>query len=377
MNSNDSVEVCIRGAGVVGRCLALGLSKQGLSIALQAGQDPPAFRPQEPDIRAYALNDASRALLQSLKVWDALLERRAVTPVHDMRIFGDAAGQLAFSAWQNCVSALAWIVDAGVLDEVLSQAVRFAPHVRCVPENAVIDAKLLAVCEGKDAATRRRLGVEFTRHPYAHHAVAAHLVSDRPHSGCAWQWFKNPEILALLPFDRPQEKASYGLVWSLPSVRAQEVMALAEDDFSALLMQATGAQAGGLTLASGRQSWPLALGRADRWWGANWVLLGDAAHQVHPLSGQGLNLGLGDVAELLRILARRPDWRSVNDEKLLRQYARARDLPTRSVAFLTDGLWHLFSNSQPAVQELRNRGLNLINHLPPLKRWLAARALRT
>ena len=134
---------------------------------------------------------------------------------------------------------------------------------------------------------------------------------------------------------------------------------------------------GKLSLASARAGWPLIQARASAWCGPGWVLLGDAAHVVHPLAGQGLNLGLADVAALSQVLAEREPWRELSDAKLLRRYERSRLAPTRAMGELTGGLWRLFSTDQPAVRELRNRGMTLVNHLSPLKRWLTARALDT
>ncbi|MGE5117154.1 MAG: FAD-dependent monooxygenase, partial [Betaproteobacteria bacterium] len=113
----------------------------------------------------------------------------------------------------------------------------------------------------------------------------------------------------------------------------------------------------------------------ERWCGDGWVLVGDAAHVVHPLAGQGLNLGLGDVAALTRLLAGREPWRSPGDARLLRRYERERAVPTLAMGGLVDGLWQLFASPAPPLRELRNRGLTLVNHLAPLKRWLSARAL--
>jgi 2-polyprenyl-6-methoxyphenol hydroxylase-like FAD-dependent oxidoreductase len=157
--------------------------------------------------------------------------------------------------------------------------------------------------------------------------------------------------------------------------RADEMMALDAAGFEAALAEATGGGAGTLTLGSERAAWPLMLAQADPVCGPGWALLGDCAHVVHPLAGQGLNLGLADVETLARVIRGRERWRAVGDEKLLRRYARARELPTFAMAQLTDGLLHLFAHKAPAVRELRNRGLGLVNLLPPVKRWLAARAL--
>jgi len=130
-----------------------------------------------------------------------------------------------------------------------------------------------------------------------------------------------------------------------------------------------------LQLTGERVAWPLTRAQAATWCGPGWVLLGDAAHVVHPLAGQGLNLGLADVAALTAVLAAREPWRELGDEKLLRRYARQRLLPTRAMVEITDGLMRLFAHPAPLVRELRNRGLTLVNRLTPIKRWLTAQAL--
>ena len=196
-------------------------------------------------------------------------------------------------------------------------------------------------------------------------------------TGVARQWFRSPDVLALLPFDRPAAGHSYGLVWSLPQARADELLPLDEPAFNQALTEATGAAVGALTLVSERAAWPLVYGRAEQVCGDGWVLLGDAAHLVHPLAGQGLNLGLADVQALAETLAAREPWRPLGDAKLLRRYARARQMPVRAMGHVTDGLLELFSHPSPVVRELRNRGLTLLDKLPPLKRVLTNQALRS
>jgi 2-polyprenyl-6-methoxyphenol hydroxylase-like FAD-dependent oxidoreductase len=371
--TSERFDVCIRGGGAVGMSLALALSRQGLSIAWQA-------RPRAaggPDVRTYALNARAVELLDSLKVWPALPEQ-ARTPVHDMRIEGDAPGAvLRFSAYEQAREELAWIVDAAELETVLERAVGFAPHVVRVPPEAPVQAALLAVCDGRDSATREALGVRVESHPYGQQAVAARLVADLPHAGLARQWFRAPDVLALLPFDRPGRGCSYGLVWSLPDARAQELLALDDAGFEQALQEATGGVAGTLRLAGPRAAWPLMLTRCEPVCGPGWVLLGDAAHVVHPLAGQGLNLGLADVQSLAGVLAAREPWRALGDEKLLRRHVRERWLPTRAMGGLTDALLHLFAHEAPLVKMLRNRGLAGFDRLSPLKRLLADRALHS
>ncbi|WP_395698879.1 FAD-dependent monooxygenase [Aquabacterium sp.] len=365
----ESVDVCIRGSGAVAFSLALALSRQGLDVALPAVPPLPAAG----DVRAYALNAASRQLLGALKVWDAL-PADAVTPVYDMHVAGDAAGgAIDFSAWRQQVEALAWIVDAAELEVALRTAARFAPHLRLACGE--VKAALTVLAEGKESAAREQLGVRFERRAYDQTALAARLTSTRPHGGLARQWFRSPDVLALLPLDRPQPGHSLALVWSLPTARAEALRQATVAEFEQALSEATAGAAGQLSLSGERGSWPLALAQADRLCGPGWVLVGDAAHVVHPLAGQGLNLGLADVAALARVLAEREGWRSLGDETLLRRYVRLRAGPTRAMAGLTDGLLHLFATDQPALRELRNRGMTLLNHLAPIKRLLTARAL--
>ena len=371
--TSERFDVCIRGGGAVGMSLALALSRQGLSVAWQARPRPAGA----PDVRTYALNARAVELLESLKVWPALPED-ARTPVHDMRIEGDAPGAvLRFSAYEQARQELAWIVDAAELEAVLERAVGFAPHVRRVAPDEPVQAELLAVCDGRDSASRQALGVRVESHPYGQQAVAARLVSDLPHAGLARQWFRAPDVLALLPFDRPGRGCSYGLVWSLPEARAQQLLALDDAAFEQALQEATGGAAGTLRLAGPRAAWPLVITRCDPVCGPGWVLLGDAAHVVHPLAGQGLNLGLADVQSLAGVLAAREPWRALGDEKLLRRHARQRWLPTRAMGGLTDGLLHLFAHEAPLVKALRNRGLSGFDRLSPLKRLLADRALHS
>jgi len=399
-HASATAQVVVRGDGIVGCAAALSLARLGLSVELQAaapGAASPSPSPShQGDVRTYALNAASRALLQQLKVWDAL-PHNAVCPVLDMHIQGDEGAQLEFSAWQQGVEALAWIVDAAALEATMRQALRYAPHIRLTADapasltpngaqsaraaghgtasHSTASHSLLLLCEGKDSQARAALGVHFEQLPYGHHALATRIESDQPHAGVASQWFGHPDVLALLPIDQPTPGQCYGLVWSMPAEKAQALLAADEAEFERALHDATGGQCGPLRLVGPRRSWPLMLGRADRVYGPGWMLLGDCAHVVHPLAGQGLNLGLADVAALARVMAEREPWRDLGDEKLLARAARERVAPTLAMAGLTDSLWHLFAHPNPLVRTLRNRGMNLLNQLPLFKRGLTRRAM--
>ena len=373
-------DILVRGTGVVGLAAALALSRQGLRVLLLGGAAVPHAAA---DVRAFALNAASVQLLVTLKVWDALPVHTR-TQVHEMHIQGDgqgdetgaAAGTLEFSAWSQGVAELAWIVDAAALENMLHSAVTFAPHItRLAPEQAPPAVALQVLAEGQASATRAALNVQWTRSAYGQQGIAARLACERDHNGVARQWFRNPDVLALLPLDQPQPGLGYGLVWSVPTARAQQLMALDDDSFCAALMEATGAAAGALTLASARAQWPLARAQASAVHGPGWALVGDAAHVVHPLAGQGLNLGLADVAALAQVLAERESWRGLGDTRLLSRYARQRWAPTLAMAQLTDGLLQLFAARSPVVQLLRNKGLSWVDQAGPLKRLLVGRAL--
>ena len=364
-------DVCIRGAGVVGRTLALLLARDGLRVALLA--EPAAAGATGTDVRAYALNGAARALLESLRSWP---DDAFATAVLGMQVCGDDGGEVNFSAAIQGTPALAWIVDVPALEARLADAVRYQPLVEVVdtPQSAA----LIVVCEGRGSRARTEFGVDFDITPYAQQAIAARLSCEKPHAQIAHQWFADNEILAFLPLGGEQGN-SVALVWSVPQERVAHLLALEPEEFVRQLGAASHDALGTLTLDSERVAWPLQLARANRCVGQHagqsWALAGDAAHTVHPLAGQGLNLGLADAAELARVLHERESWRSVGDPRLLRRYERARKADVLSMGLATDGLQQLFARETGPWQALRNWGMNGFEHSGPLKTWLARRAM--
>lgn len=357
------LDVCIRGAGVVGRTLALLLARDRLRVGLV---EAPAAGPA--DVRAYAMNAASRALLESLRAWPADTE---ATPVTRMEVHGDEGGLVRFDASEQGMPALAWIAGATALEQGLAQALHYQPGVEILREPR--PAALTVVCEGKASATRAELGVQYEVRPYPQHAIAARLVGERPHGQVARQWFRDGEILALLPLGGADGNSA-ALVWSVRQERASELLALPAEEFEARLTEASHGEMGALRLSSERVRWPLVLAKADHWCGPGWVLAGDAAHAVHPLAGQGLNLGLADVRELAQVLEQREYWRSVGDERVLRRYERARKGQVAAMQYATDGLQLLFGHPSRPLSLLRNWGMRGFERLGPLKHWAARQA---
>ncbi|HSV47349.1 MAG TPA: FAD-dependent monooxygenase [Ramlibacter sp.] len=363
------LDVCIRGAGVVGRTLALLLARDGLRVGL-AGSLAAATH-EGGDIRAYALNAASRQLLEPLRAWP---DEAHATPVQAMQVHGDEGGEVAFQAPPG--NPLAWIVDVAALQQRLGEALRYQPLVTLL--DAPQPAALTVVCEGRASATRAEFGVEFALTPYAQQAIATRVTCEKNHGLVARQWFCESEILAFLPLGgaaAPAGGNSLAVVWSVREDRAAGLLALPPEAFEAQLQAASRDALGRLTLAGVRAAWPLHLARAGRWCGQGWALAGDAAHTVHPLAGQGLNLGLADAGELAAVLRGREAWRGVGDLKLLRRYERARKADVLAMGAATDGLQLLFAQAGEPWTWLRNRGMWGFEHSGVLKQWVARQAM--
>lgn len=395
-------DVCIRGGGITGRALALLLAKERLRVGLVA-QAPSreaadvrenvktdASVDAKTDVRAYALNHKSKALLESIRCWPGPAD---ATPVLKMQVQGDDGGKVNFDCAATKAEALAWIVDVPVLEAQLDQATRFQPQIELLDQAQ--NASLTVVCEGKTSASRAEFGVEFDVVRYPQQAIAARLHCEIAHQQTACQWFEKDAILGVLPMggvvggtsggainapDPGGSGNSIAIVWSVDEARAPALMHMPGHEFCEQLRLVSHNRFGALTLASERMAWPLQLAQTNRWTGHTadgqaWALAGDAAHTVHPLSGQGLNLGLADVAELAGLLAGRDYWRSVADEKLLRRYERSRRAEAAILAAGTDGLQRLFAQSGSTWQMLRNAGMDGFERSGPLKAWVTRQAM--
>lgn len=367
-------DICIRGTGIVGRTLALQLASKQLRVGLVAASNHEAAQlAGATDVRAYALNQASRQLLESVRCWP---DASHATPVLSMQVQGDDGGQVGFDAAESATEALNWIVDVPTLETRLADAVRFQPLIEVL--QAPARATLTIVCEGKTSSTRQEWGVEWDVTPYDQWALAARVQCAQGHAQVARQWFHQGEILAFLPMGGPPGNLC-AIVWSVSPQRAQTLQNLPQDAFCEALESASHSILGALSLTSERKVWPLQRALVRRWSGVSahgaWALAGDAAHTVHPLAGQGLNMGLADVAELVHVLTQRPYWRNVGDPKLLRQYERARKADFAVMGQANDVLQQLLTHPNPALQILRNWGMNRFESSGPIKQWVARRAM--
>jgi ubiquinone biosynthesis UbiH/UbiF/VisC/COQ6 family hydroxylase len=383
-------EVAVVGAGVAGLACALGLAQLGLRVALVG---PPArqFVPDASapfDARIYAVAPATIALLERLKVW-AQVDAQRIQPVARMRVFGDGGDELCFDAFAASIECLATIVEESELLRVLTLGVSLAPGIARLPgglralatdvqgarldldDGTSVTAKLVVGADGAQSAVRTAAGISFDAVAYPHTAVVANFACTRRHDGVAWQWFCDEGVVALLPL--PGNAVS--LVWSAPHALAEQLQALAPEELAARVTQRSREVLGTLTLLGGAFAFPLRRLTVDRLVLPRVALVGDAAHVVHPLAGQGLNLGLQDVSTLVDEIGARENWRDAGDLVLLRRYARRRAEPIGLIRFTTDSLARLFAVDDPLVRRVRNRGMSLVNRIGPLKRALIRQAL--
>jgi len=380
--------VAIAGGGHVGLALACALGDLDLDVrVLEASSHPPECG-EAYDVRIFALSAGTREFLREIGVWERLDARR-VAAVKRMEVFGDAGARLAFSGRPGL--ALAWIVEAGRLAHALAEqaaslanvslqrgaqvlAVDAAAHgVRVTLEGgAVVEADLLAGADGPDSAVRGILGLPAEARGYGETAVVANFDTESEHGNVARQWFRADGVLAWLPL--PGRRIS--IVWSAPDAVAAELVALGADDLASRVRAAGASALGELRLASRVASFALRLVRVERTVVPGVALVGDAAHGVHPLAGQGVNLGFQDARVLAEELEHRSPLERPGDLRVLRRYARARREDVSAMQFVTDGLDRLFAARSPGASWLRNAGLGLVDSQSWAKGALAERAMR-
>ena len=391
-------DVCIIGNGAVGKTAALGLAQAGLSVTLLAPEfKTPASKSigeDDWDVRVYALNHDARALLSSVKVWDAIDASR-VASVDSMQVEGDGTsnpGKLAFDAFSARVGTLAWIVEDRNLNQALDSALKFAPNVRVVNSTAAsmrvddqtaevhlmsgeaIHTSLVVGADGGQSWVRNQANIDISYRSYAQRAVVANFECEKPHHGVAFQWFTSAEgIVALLPL--PGNKVS--LVWSAPDALADVLLAGTSTLIAERLAPFATSQLGTLKPLQPERvkAFPLSLIRPHAITAPHIALIGDAAHVIHPLAGHGMNLGFADVAGLIKCVTERGAQESCGDPRVLGRYARTRKEDILLMQLATDGLERLFATDFEPIRLARNIGLNLLDKLPVIKRRLISHAL--
>ena len=384
----QTFDVAVVGGGLLGKTSALALAQSGLNVALLATRTPPLPAGHGFDSRVYAFSSSSQALLEKLRIWPALDPAR-LTPVYDMRVFGDTLAQLHFSAFQAAVPQLASIVESGPVERALDSALQFQPQVTWIAQRAQglevddqaalltldngaqLAVQLVVGADGAHSWVRSQTEAKLKQRDYAQVGVVANFRAALPHGETAYQWFHDGEIIALLPL--PDQHVS--LVWSAHTEHAQALLALDPAQLAAQVEQAVGQRLGALECVTPARGFPLLLQEVDRLIAPRVALVGDAAHAMHPLAGQGMNLGMRDVASLAEILSRRESFRDVGDRVLLRRYERSRRADIQMLLLTTDGLQRLFAAPGAVVRGLRNTGMSLLAARPWLKRWLITHAL--
>jgi 2-octaprenyl-6-methoxyphenol hydroxylase len=394
VTSETDCDVLIAGAGLVGLALAPALAASGLAVALV--DRAPVVVPDPPveggdwDTRVYAISPGSGELLRAVGAWQALPAER-IAAIESMKVVGDDGGVLNFSAYDVGERALAWIVEERALRAALVPRVRaagvatHAPHAIAAiawtaehgevrfDDGAKLTARLVVGADGLRSPVRDAAGITATSTPYGQTAIVANFTCERAHHGRAHQWFRDDGgILAWLPL--PGRRVS--IVWSAPEPLAQELLALGPAALATRVADAGGHALGAFACITPAAGFPLQLLKLPTVVAHRLALVGDAAHGVHPLAGQGVNLGFGDVEALAAVLRERGPVADPGAPLLLDRYARRRAEPVNTMQMVTDALARLFRIRAPIVRSARNLGLAAIERVPPARRLLAHSALR-
>ena len=384
-----NVDVAIVGGGPVGGSVARALAPTGLSVALVEPRVPRPLPAAGFDQRVYALNGHSHRFLERCGIWQCLSQER-VAPVREMRVFGDDASKIEFSAYRSGVPELAAIVEEANLQQALQAVLSTQANltllagVECVSarwedaqatlalsDGEQIEARLVVAADGAESALRSAAGIVTRVREYGQTGIVANFRAGQPHRDTAYQWFLNQGVLALLPL--PGNHVS--MVWSTPDAHARDLLTAGAEELTRRVEQSSAGVLGRLEPTSTAAGFPLRRMRAERLIARRLALVGDTAHNVHPLAGQGLNLGFADAQALAGVLAARGMESDAGAYALLRRFERSRREDLLAMEAVTDGLQGLFDSNLPGVKRLRNAGLRLANRVSPLKRLLVKRAL--
>jgi len=382
-------DVAIVGGALVGATLARALRGSFVALISQERRAP-APAPQAFDSRIYAISPGNAAFLAELDVWQQLPPER-VTPVHAMRVYGDdGESMIEFDAYRAGASELAWIVEDGLLQDALWRGLEaqqrlalIAPGecerlelggeraVLAVRDGEKVEAQLVVGADGARSFVRAQAGIAASEYAYRQTAVVANFACERAHRNVALQWFQGGPVLALLPL--PGLHVS--MVWSTDDLHAARLLALEPEALAREVALASRHTLGRLALVTPARSFALRRLTAARSVAPRVALAGDAAHVVHPLAGQGANLGFQDARALAAVLNAREPFRDPGDVRLLRRYERARAEAILAMRATVHGLFLLFDAKGGFSAVLRNSGLNLVDRMPVLKNVLTRHAM--
>ena len=385
-------DMIVIGGGLVGASLVVALKESGLKIALiEPHVSMPLPQDAGWDSRVYAISPGSASFLQSLGVWQ-LLETERVAPVYEMAVFGDDnSAHIDFSAYEIGLSELAFIAENRQLQTAVwetlkspNENIQILCPAKCVSiiwqeshvevqleDGSQLEASLVVGADGVNSWVRKQAEIEVSQHAYTQIGVVANFSAELSHRHIAYQWFRRDGVLALLPL--PDKRVS--MVWSTSEEQADLLRKLPAEQLCHRVEDASSHTLGALQLITPPVGFPLNFVHVNKLVKPRLVLIGDAAHGIHPLAGQGVNLGLRDTRELAKVLNARGMQTDCGDFMLLRRYELARKEDILALELATDGLQKLFNNSNPTLARLRNLGLEITNRLPLIKNRLIQHAL--
>ncbi|KQN64648.1 FAD-dependent 2-octaprenylphenol hydroxylase [Erwinia sp. E602] len=389
----QTYDVIIAGGGMVGLAVACGLQGSGLRVAVLEREQPQALAADAPPaLRVSAINAASERLLQHLGVWSTILATRA-SAYHGMQVWDrDSFGEIAFDDGQQDLTHLGHIIENQVIHQALwqraqslsditllapaeLQQVAFGENEAFVTlsDGTMMTGRLLVAADGANSWLRNKADIPLTFWDYQHHALVANIRTGQPHGAVARQVFHGDGILAFLPLSDPH---LCSIVWSLSPQEASRLQSMPDEVFNQQLAVAFDLRLGLCQVESERQTFPLA-GRYARNFAAHRLaLVGDAAHTIHPLAGQGVNLGFMDAAELIGEVRRlQQQGKDIGQHLYLRRYERSRKHSAALMLASMQGFRELFDGNNPAKKLLRDVGLALADVLPGVKPRLLKQAM--
>ncbi len=391
MSVHADFDVLIVGGGMVGASLACALGETNLRVALVEAHTPaPAEPPSGLDTRSIALAEGTRRIFQTLGIWPDIRDHAA--PIRRVHISDRGRfGATRLEAEEFGHDALGYVANIGVLTETVTRHSQSQDNVHtycpAVLEELTVEsqfarvrlnvdgqrrelsARLVVAADGARSAVRELLAIPVVRWDYGQSAVIANVETGRSHQGTAFERFTDTGPVALLPLPGTRNPGNRcGVVWTVRTEKVQRVLGFGDEEFRSELQERFGHRLGRFGRVGARQCHPLALVRAREHVRPRVALIGNAAHTLHPVAGQGFNLGIRDVAVLAELLAGAGD--DVGDLELLQHYARWRERDQRTMIAFTDGLARVFSSPLPGIGLARDLGLLAVDIVPPLKRML-------